>query len=943
MLNASEYLQFRPNVSFAPGRHDAGRVTHAIWGMNTVIQPPRSASGVPSARPAPTVLSLIVLALIICLAVLVGWFTSNLGIAGFGRSEILMQPWTAVGCIGVVMSFYCAASGHFAAARTLAVIPLFVVISALVQEWTGAQWAVDQALSSHSIRHQPRLHPGRPGLMPALSLLLLTLASLAMTCRLKVIGNTITGLACLCFSIAIISGMLLPLGVSTAGIETRRALMSVPTATTLIAISIAVIVQRRHVAWPGNVHCAVRRQTLQWILVPCIMLPVISALWQLWTYKNGQITPEMGEIIQAAAQVAISCALIAWAWVRIGRESTTRWAFSVAIDSAPIAIADIDGRIIRWSKGCEQLYGWTAAEARGQIKHRLTAALHPPGPMRPLAPDCPQQAEITERHRDGTPLRILESRQVVQPRPDIDPMLVLSMKDITERQRAEQAMRASEARLAVAADLHELGLFEWTEADDEMQLSAHAERLFGFEPGSFTGGMEEWRDHVRNRFGADILADDPLPRNGAHRRPFRLCSMQRGQPVIVDGSIFFNDRPGADGLSMVGIIMDATDRERRTEMLEARESELRSILETVPEAMITVDEAGRVRSFSTAAERLFGFAAAEVTGRDIRTLLPDYAKAATGSRLALPSDSARARPHSPPHTTDGRDRQGNAMPVELVVGETTIGDEHISIAFVRSLREQIATQARLNELHGELLHASRVSAMGEMGAGLAHELNQPLTATANFLGAAHMRLDMDGSADQLRELVDLANQEVLRAGEIIRRMRAFVARGDLDIRPLSIDTLIADGLQLAWSGTRHAGVNLIYQPIASALQVAVDKIQIQQVLVNIINNSLETLSSDDRKNPEIIISAVETADEHVLIRLLDNGPGFPDSIIGRPFETFMSTRSNGLGLGLSICRRIVEAHGGTVTLSNRPEGGAAFEFTLPVYRAPREIELRAAG
>lgn len=910
--------------------------------MKVLTQPPRSAGGTPFVRLAPAVPSLIALSLIICVAVLVGWFTNNLKIASFGRSEILMQPWTAVACIGVGMSFFCAASGRPGIARALAVIPLTIAIATLVQEWTGAQWLIDQALSSHSIRHQSRIHPGRPGLMPAISLLLLTFASLATTCRLAAIKNIITGLASLSFCIAIISGMLLPLGVSSLAVETRRALMSVPTATTLIAISVAVIAQRRHVAWAGSVHCGTQRQTLQWILIPCIMLPVVSALWQLWTYKNGHVTQEMSEIMQAAAQVAISCALVAWAWIRIGRESTTRWAFSVAIDSAPIAIADIDGRIIRWSKGCEQLYGWPAAEARGRVKHELTGAVLPPGPMRPLSPDSPQEAEITERHRDGTRLRILESRQLVQPRADIDPMVVLSMKDITERQRAEEAMRASEARLAVAADLHELGLFEWTEADDKVRLSAHAERLFGLEPGSFAGGMEEWRDLVRRRFGADILSDEPLPGYSCHRRPFRLCSTEKDQPVVVEGSIFFHDRSGAEGLSMVGIIMDATERERRTEMLEAREFELRSILETVPEAMITVDEAGQVRSFSTAAEKLFGFAAEEITGRDIRTLLPDYARAITSSGPAPARQAGPARA-SRPQTTDGRDRQGNAMPVELVVGETTIGNEHISIAFVRSLREQIATQARLNELHGELLHASRVSAMGEMGAGLAHELNQPLTATANFLGAAHMRLGMGGSADQLRELVELASQEVLRAGEIIRRMRAFVARGELDIRTQSIDTLIADALQLAWSGTRQAGVNLIYQPSASPPEVAVDKIQIQQVFVNIINNSLETFANDKTKNPEIIISAVESQDEHVLIRLLDNGPGFPNSIIGRPFETFMSTRTNGLGLGLSICRRIVEAHGGTVTLSNRAEGGAAFEFTLPVYRAHREMELKAAG
>lgn len=896
--------------------------------------PPRSVGGTPTVRLAPAVPPLIAVALIICVAVLMGWFTGNLGIAGFGRREIFMQPWTALACIGLALSFFCAARGRVMAARAWAMAPLVIALAVLAQEWVGVALAIDGSLFADMIRHQTRLNPGRPGLLTAIAIVLLTLASLATTSRHSFLRSLITGLACLAFCIAMLSGTLLPLGVTTFGLSTQRALMSVPTASSLIAISGAILAQRRHVAWPGSPACGIRRRTLQWLLVPCILLPVLSALWQLWTFRNGQITQEMAEIVQAAGQVAISCAVVAWAWIRIGRESTTRWAFSMAIDAAPIAITDIDGRIIRWSKGCERLYGWTAAEARGLGKYRLTDALLPPGPKQPLQPNLLQEAEITERHRDGRRLRILESRQIVQPRSDIAPMVVLSMTDITERQRAEEAKLASEARLAFAANLHELGLFEWTAATDRVLLSPHAERLFGFQPGAFNGGMTEWRAHIRQHFDMDILPDDPLPAFMPHRRAFRLGAAARpgatgsGPARIVEGSIFFHDPPGDQGCSMLGIIMDATEREKRTEMLQAREYELRSILETVPEAMITVDEDGRVRSFSTAAEKLFGYAAEEMTGRDIRTLLPDYAGAQNAGHSA-----------AAPSTTAGRDRQGNAMPVELVVGETTIGREHISIAFVRSLREQIATQTRLNELREQLLHASRVSAMGEMGAGLAHELNQPLTATANYLGAAHMRLGMEqaGSQEQLRELIDLANQEVLRAGEIIRRMRAFVARGELDIRAFALNELIADALQLAWSGTRHAGVHLHYQPSASAPAVLADHIQIQQVLVNIISNALDTFASHRTERPEIMIHAIEQADGHVLIRLADNGPGFPPAIIGRPFEAFMSTRTKGpgakgLGLGLSICRRIVEGHGGTLSFANRAEGGAVIEFTLPVYR-----------
>ncbi|HUD95476.1 PAS domain S-box protein [Sphingobium sp.] len=886
---------------------------------------------------APAVPALIAMALIMCVAVLMGWYTNSLKIAGFGRSEIFMQPWTAVACIGLSLSVFCGANGRILAARLLAIIPLTISLATLTQEWLDVPLTMDRWLFPANILYQSRINPGRPGLMPAIATFLLTLASLITTSRHPSVRQLVTLLGCLALSIAVISGTLLPLGVSSVDGGTRRALMSVPTASTLIAIAVALVAQRRHVAWPSSPRCGISNPMLQWMLASCILLPVCSALWQLWTYKNGQLTTEMAEIIQAAMQVSISCAIVAWAWLRIGRESTARWAFSTAIDSAPIAITDIDGQIIRWSKGCERLYGWTVQEAQGRNKHQLTDALLPHGPKRPLAPNSSQEAEITERRRDGTTLHIIESREIVQPRSDIAPMIVLSMTDITERKRAEQAMLASEARLAFAADLHELGLFQWRQSTDKFEFSPHAERLFGLSATNFTGGMDEWRNHVRDHFGIDILSGEALPDN-MHRRSFRLCSTTNDQPLIVEGSIFFHPPPGEQGLSMLGIIMDVTERERRTEMLEAREFELRSILETVPEAMITVDEAGCVRSFSTAAEKLFGYRSEEVTGRDVRTLLPDYAKAY--SSLANPDLSPM---RSSPQTMAGRDSQGNSVPLELVVGETTIGTQHIAIAFVRSLREQIATQSRLNELREQLLHASRVSTMGEMGAGLAHELNQPLTATANFLGAAHLRLGMGSSPEQVRELIGLANLEVLRAGEMIRRMRAFVAKGELDIRACPLNELIADALQLAWSGSRHAGIHLHYQPSVSDPKVLADPVQIQQVLVNIIGNALEAFSARRTERPEIIISTIQRADGQVLIRLQDNGPGFPSTIIGRPFEAFVSTRPNGLGLGLSICRRIVEGHGGVLTLANGEERGAIIEFTLPVYREPADVDGRLVG
>ena len=780
--------------------------------MKSSTQPYHNVGRSRALNVAPTVPILISAATTICLTVLAGWLTGMPILSGFGSSEIYMQPWTAIGCLSLAVAVFYASTQRVVAARSLLAIPLAIILSTLFQELTGLDLGIDQLLFTDSVLRQPQIHPGRPRLMPAISMLFLAFATLASTSSNSHVQRLITVCACLPIALAILSGTLLPLGFGSVGEEARHAVMSYPTATVITIIAIVILMHRRQIAWPVDPACGLGRDTLQLLLLACVLLPVLTTIWQLRNHEHGHVSHELAEIIQAAVHVAASCLMIAWAWIRIGRESTARWAFSTAIDSAPIAITNIRGQVIHWCKGCERLYGWTFEEAQGRNKYELTYAILPQTADQVPIHEQPLEMEITERRRDGALLRVLETRQVVQPRSDIPPMVVLTMTDITER-------------------------------------------------------------------------------------------------------------------------------ERRTEMLEAREMELRSILDTVPEALMTVDERRQVRTFSAAAEKLFGYSANEIVGRHIGLLLPDCAEAGPCLRLT-PKDETWTATSSQSRTTIGLDHEGNAIPVELAVGETLIGNELVSTAFVRNLSDQIATQVRLDELREQLLHAARVSAMGEMGAGLAHELNQPLTATANLLGAASMRLNQEDSREIVRELIDLANVEVLRAGKIIRHMRAFVTTSDLQIRAVPLNELIADALQLARSGARQAGVALHYRPSASSPEVLADRVQIQQVLVNIISNALDAFARDRPEAPEIHIHSMELEDGNVVIQLLDNGPGFPPSLVEGPLKAFVSTRKNGIGLGLSISRRIIEGHAGTLTFGNRPQGGAVVEFTLPTYR---EADLKAVG
>lgn len=865
------------------------------------------------------------IALAACIVPLIGWATDRLAIAGFGSSELLMQPWTATACISLALAFAAAVSGRSAMARIITLVPIAIAAITISQLWIWLPQSIDQALFSERILSQSRIAPGRPALIAAVGILLLSLAVRLSISDSVVMRRFTMTLCCIAIAISLTSGALLPLGIRPWSPDGPSVHLSVPTLCALVAIALAILAQRRLTAWPMSAHSVLDGSTLQWGTMVCTLIPVASALWQLSFHEVTAIDATLTEIAQVAMQVCTCCLIATGIWYQLSNERTARWAFSTAMDAAPIVLTDTNGRIIRWSKGCENLYGWAAREARGQHKHALTGAVIPLGSEMNVAPERPQEVEITEWHRDGRRLKILETRRFVRPRPDIEPMIVIAMTDITERHRAEQAMLASEARLAFAADLHELGLFEWSQSPDHLQLSPQAERLFGLEPGASRETLQEWRARIRQNFGEDILPDAPLPALSAGKHVFRLQD-NSGLNRIIEGSIFFYERPGADGLSMLGIVMDVTERERVTENLKAQQHKLRSILETVPEAMITLTEAGHVREFSAASERLFGYRAEDIAGQHISLILPAYPTTLGETTTSV------ALHHS-----------GQEIPVEIVVSEAVIGKDKIAVVFVRSLQDQIAAQDRLNELRAQLLHASRVSAMGEMGAGLAHELNQPLTATANLLGAAHMRLAMGNDIGKARDLVEMANCEVLRAGDIIRHMRNFVAKGEPDIRVFSLDALISDALQLVQSSTRHAGVNLRYLPGASTTEVLVDHIQVQQVLVNIIGNALETFSADQTRNPQITISFVTQDDSTVIVKLADNGPGFASSIIDRPFEAFVSTRQKGLGLGLSICRRIIEGHGGTLAFSNGDEGGAIIEFTLPIHRNASDPMLIANG
>ena len=362
--------------------------------------------------------------------------------------------------------------------------------------------------------------------------------------------------------------------------------------------------------------------------------------------------------------------------------------------------------------------------------------------------------------------------------------------------------------------------------------------------------------------------------------------------------------------------------------LIAGEAHLRSILETVPDAMVVIDERGTIQSFSVAAEHLFGYTAAETIGANVRMLMPEPYRQSHDGYLNRYRTTGERRIIGIGRVVVGERKDGSTFPMELSVGEMHSADSRFFTGFVRDLSERQSAEARLQELQAELVHISRLTALGEMSSALAHELNQPLSAIANYLNGVQRILADDPSAtsQKVRGALAKAVEQALRSGDIIRRLREFVSRGETEQRAESVAKLVEEASALALVGARQLGVRVYFELDRDSDYVLVDKIQIQQVVLNLVRNAVEAMSDSPRR--ELLIASRPAPGKMVDISIADTGPGLAPEIAERLFQPFVTTKPQGMGVGLSICRTIVEAHGGKIWAEPNPGGGTVFHLTV---------------
>lgn len=355
---------------------------------------------------------------------------------------------------------------------------------------------------------------------------------------------------------------------------------------------------------------------------------------------------------------------------------------------------------------------------------------------------------------------------------------------------------------------------------------------------------------------------------------------------------------------------------------------LQSVLDTVPDAMVVIGERGTIQSFSATAQRLFGYTADEVQGRNVSMLMPAPYRHEHDTYLDRYLNTGVRKIIGLGRVVSGQRKDGAIFPMELFVGEVVSGGKRNFIGFVHDLTAAREGERQLNEMQSELVHVSRLSSMGEMASALAHELNQPLTAVANYLQGSKrlMRDSLDPRAPVIIEAMEKASEQAVRAGQVIQRLRDFITRGETEQRIESIRTLVEASSTLALIAAKDMSVRVELRLAPTVDHVLVDKVQIQQVLLNLLRNALEAMQDSQRR--ELVISTYAADDNMVAVEVADTGGGVSPEIAAKLFQPFVTTKKQGMGVGLSISRTIIQSHGGQITLTENPGGGTVARFTL---------------
>lgn len=614
------------------------------------------------------------------------------------------------------------------------------------------------------------------------------------------------------------------------------------------------------------------------------------------------------------------------------RESEAR--FTNAFEHAPvgIAISDPDGHPLRVNQALCEMLGYSEEELRLKSAAELT---HPADrdlsiePRRRLVAGEIGRYHVEKRylHRLGHPVWVSQSVSAVRNSSGRALYLIAQIQDVTERRRMMEALQESEAKFRTLAETAGAAIFIF-QGSRLRYVNPAAEAITGQSRAALLGGGF-W--HVEPHFYP--VADDAgiaTEKATRHRIRYELRLRHRsGEFRWLDFTASVTEFEGRR--AVIGTAFDITQRKRDEHALR----EQAYIIDQVHDAVIGADLAGSITLWNRGAEHLFGFRADEALGKHMWRLCSEERREILEREVVLP---LRQR-GSHEVEIELRRKSGEMFPAHLSM--TLLTDDRgvpsRLIGYCIDMTERNRVEEAMRQHQAQLAHVSRVSALGQMAAGLAHELNQPLTAIINYTrGCAHRMRSRSERTAKLREAMEQAAVQAERAADIIRSLRTMIGKGEPRRDWEDVNALVHEVLPFAEAETHPHAVAVRLELTPHLPRVQVDGIQIEQVILNLVRNAADAMRETALERRELTIRTAESAGHRVEIAVRDAGHGLPPEIARDVFEPFFTTKSNGLGMGLSISRSIIEAHGGNLWATANADGGATFHFTLPAGEGERD-------
>jgi len=369
-------------------------------------------------------------------------------------------------------------------------------------------------------------------------------------------------------------------------------------------------------------------------------------------------------------------------------------------------------------------------------------------------------------------------------------------------------------------------------------------------------------------------------------------------------------------------------------MCSACPGELQALLDAAIDGIVVIDDSGRIHTFNQAAERLFGYPAEEVLGRNVSLLMTEPDAQAHGAHLARYLSTRVPHIIGKGREVTARRKDGSLFPAWVTVGVVAGNGSPRFVGFLQDLTSRRAADDQTHRLKDRLWHVSRLATMGEMASGIAHELNQPLAAIANYAQACERLLGRpDADLEEIRGALREISGQAVRAGDIIRRLRGLALHQDGAPELTDVNLMITELTDLVQSDAKLHDVQYLLDLDSRLPRVELSRAQIQQLVLNLIRNALEALAETANKPREVRVRT-RRADDGVEITICDSGPGLSPAIVPRLFEPFCTSKPAGTGLGLAISRTIARRHQGALDYRPNLPRGACFTLRLPQKAEP---------